>query len=147
MLFLSHCAIAELDRQYVLLESRITFWNGSWTLERNAAIDKKRRQRIKLLLNGWLIRWKSVIAQILKTQFCWRMEFMFVTFWNDFFTIAWKDNQRDFTHVQKLTIFRRDKGLYNPKLKCNGEKWNGIIGTADHIVPWSKGGKTTVENA
>lgn len=53
-----------------------------------------------------------------------------------------KDSQRSFDEAQKQVIFRRDKGVCQ---KC-GQKceWNGW--EADHIIPWSRGGKTEVEN-
>lgn len=61
-------------------------------------------------------------------------------------TLSRKDDQRDFTHVQKLAIFRRDKGICQLKLKCDGIKLTWDDWHCDHIIPWSKGGHTTVEN-
>ena len=61
-------------------------------------------------------------------------------------SLSLKDNQREFTHVQKLTIFRRDKGICQLGLKCNKEKLSWDNWHCDHILPWSKGGKTTVKN-
>jgi hypothetical protein len=57
------------------------------------------------------------------------------------------DEQRGFTSEQRLAIFRRDDGVCQLKIKCKGVKlkW-GDEWHADHIVPWSKGGKTTVDN-
>ena len=57
-----------------------------------------------------------------------------------------KDNQRDFTHAQKLTIYRRDQGKCQVKIKCNGEKVTWDSWHCDHKVAWTKGGQTTVEN-
>jgi hypothetical protein len=35
---------------------------------------------------------------------------------------ALKDDQRLFTHEQRLAIYRRDGGLCKIAIKCNGEK-------------------------
>ncbi len=59
------------------------------------------------------------------------------------------DNQREFTFEQRLAIFRKHKGLCQYQLpggtkcgtKCGWSDWH-----ADHIMPWSKGGPTTVAN-
>jgi 5-methylcytosine-specific restriction endonuclease McrA len=52
------------------------------------------------------------------------------------------DPQRAFTEEQRLTIFRKYKGKCQ---NCGKEiRWEEFH--ADHIVPFSKGGKTTVAN-
>ena len=53
-----------------------------------------------------------------------------------------KDPKRNFDEAQRQVIFRRDKGVCRVCGKqCNWNDWE-----ADHIVPWSKGGKTEIEN-
>lgn len=70
----------------------------------------------------------------------------------DFFSvypdILAKDDARDFSYEQKLAIFRRDKGLCQLKLKCDGGEKMGWDDDwhIDHKVSHTKGGKTTVEN-
>ena len=53
-----------------------------------------------------------------------------------------KDPKRNFDEAQRQVIFRRDKRICkqcgNP---CEWNNWE-----ADHIIPWSKGGKTEIEN-
>jgi hypothetical protein len=44
------------------------------------------------------------------------------------------------------TIFRRDKGVCQVRLKCSGQDFSWDNWKADHKLPWSHGGKTTVEN-
>lgn len=53
-----------------------------------------------------------------------------------------KDPKRLFDDIQRRVIFRRDKGVCK---KC-GKKCNWDDYQADHIKPWSKGGKTIIEN-
>jgi len=57
-----------------------------------------------------------------------------------------KDNQREFDQNQRRAIFRRDKGICQLKIKCNGKKCEWDNWHADHIKPWSKGGRTIVSN-
>ena len=57
------------------------------------------------------------------------------------------DKQRSFTDGQRLAIWRRDKGVCQLRIKCEGAKceWDDSW-HVDHKTPWSQGGKTTVEN-
>lgn len=57
-----------------------------------------------------------------------------------------KDINRTFTHEQRIAIFRKDSGICQVKIKCKGEKCDWDNWHADHIIPWSKGGKTIVSN-
>lgn len=53
-----------------------------------------------------------------------------------------KDSQRSFDEAQRQVIYRRDKGICQKcKKHCDWNDWE-----ADHIVPWSKGGQTEIEN-
>jgi len=76
----------------------------------------------------------------------WRHEYLLRKFFEYNPKIELKDNKRLFTHEQRLAIYRRDNALCQVKLKCNGKKCEWDNWAADHIVPWVKGGKTTVEN-
>jgi hypothetical protein len=57
-----------------------------------------------------------------------------------------KDNNRMFSDEQRLAIYRKNDGKCQVKKKRKGEKCDWNNWQADHIKPWSKGGKTTVEN-
>ena len=76
-----------------------------------------------------------------------RLDFMLRNLLTVFPDLARKDNQRDFTPQQKLAVFRRDNGLCQVRLKCDGVKITWDEWHCDHIISWSKGGKTSVENA
>lgn len=76
----------------------------------------------------------------------WRQDFLLRKFFEQVSDIQPKDNQRLFSHEQRLAIFRRDQGLCRVKVKCDGVKCEWDAWEADHIVAWSKGGKTTVAN-
>ena len=52
------------------------------------------------------------------------------------------DIKRNFDDAQRQVIYRRDKGV----CKCCGKKCEWNEWEADHILPWSHGGKTEVEN-
>jgi hypothetical protein len=56
------------------------------------------------------------------------------------------DPIRAFSAEQRLAIFRRDGGLCQLRIKCNGEAVSWDNWHADHKIPHSKGGKTTVAN-
>lgn len=61
-------------------------------------------------------------------------------------TIELKDNNRSFTHEQRIVIYRKNNHTCQLRLKCDGKKCEWGNWEADHIIPWSKGGKTVVEN-
>ncbi|MYD87062.1 MAG: HNH endonuclease, partial [Acidobacteria bacterium] len=57
-----------------------------------------------------------------------------------------KDARRNFTPQQRLAVYRRDRGVCQVRLRCDGEKVRWDAWHCDHRTPWSSGGKTTVEN-
>lgn len=53
-----------------------------------------------------------------------------------------KDPKRSFDEAQRQVIYRRGNGICKIcGVKCDWNNWE-----ADHITPWSKGGKTEIEN-
>lgn len=75
-----------------------------------------------------------------------RMEFMLRDLLGKMPTLRLKDNQRMFTYLQRLAIYRRDGGMCQTRINYDGAKLSWDDWHCDHIKPWSKGGKTTVEN-
>lgn len=76
----------------------------------------------------------------------WRHEFLLRKLFEAVPNIELKDDQRLFTHEQRLAMYRRDDGDCQVKLKCDGSHCEWDNWAADHKQPWSKGGKTTVAN-
>lgn len=76
----------------------------------------------------------------------WRQDFMLRKFFEAVPDIQPRDDQRLFSKEQRVAIFRRDVGICKVKLKCTGVKCEWDAWEADHIIPWSKGGKTIVAN-
>lgn len=76
----------------------------------------------------------------------WRHDFLLRKFFEEVPDIEQKDDRRIFTHEQRLAIFRRDRGCCMLKLRCDGAKCDWDAWEADHITPWTNGGKTVVEN-
>jgi hypothetical protein len=140
-----YCVISELMRQYVIEEVRPHLHD--WFIEFEGV---RRRQDEKSEEDGdpeWVnyrekISHSTDAAESIRS----RMEFLLRNLLERFPNLSRKDNQRGFTHVQKLAIFRRDKGTCQVRLKCKGLKITWDDWHADHKIPWSKGGKTTVKN-
>jgi 5-methylcytosine-specific restriction endonuclease McrA len=52
------------------------------------------------------------------------------------------DDDRQFRQEQKLAVFLRDQGICQKcRTKCKDNDWH-----ADHVKPYSAGGKTTIGN-
>lgn len=75
-----------------------------------------------------------------------RLEFLEKLFFTAYPDIEPIDTIRTFTPEQRLAIFRRSGGVCQIKSQCNGERLMWGEWHADHIIPHSKGGKTTVSN-
>lgn len=56
------------------------------------------------------------------------------------------DKQRGFSDHQRKAIYYRDGGHCQLQIKCKGEKCDFGSWEADHKIPHTKGGKTTVSN-
>ena len=140
-----YCVISELTRQYVIGEVKSQLHD--WFIKFEST---RRRQEEKSEDIGdpeWVnyrekISHSTDSAESIKS----RMEFLLRKLLEHSPDLSRKDNQREFTHVQKLAIFRRDKGVCKIKLKCSGAKIAWDNWHADHRVAWAKGGKTTVAN-
>ena len=77
-----------------------------------------------------------------KTSIDKRFEIILAKFLEYHPTLMPKDPNRDFDYWEKLAVYWRDKGI----CKLCGKKTPFNEGTADHIKPHSKGGKTIIDN-
>lgn len=75
-----------------------------------------------------------------------RLDFLMRDMLSRFPNLPLKDKQREFTHLQKMAIFRRDHQTCQVQIKCDGVKVVWDDWHCDHKAPWSRGGPTTVEN-
>jgi len=76
----------------------------------------------------------------------WRHKYLLKKYFEHNQKLVLKDNIRIFSEEQRVTIFRKDGGICKVKKMCSGIKCEWDAWEADHIVPWSRGGKTSVEN-
>lgn len=141
-----YCLVSEVLRQYVIEEVKPKFHD--WFID----FEQKRIQQDLISIDNnnepeWITyREKISHSTDAAESIRWRMEFLTRNLLETFPNLSRKDNQRDFTHIQKLTIFRRDKGVCQLKVKCAGSKLTWDDWHCDHISAWSRGGHSTVSN-
>ena len=75
-----------------------------------------------------------------------RMNFVVERFLLEIPEISTIDAIRLFTQEQRLAIYRKDRGHCKIRTHCDGDKLRWSDWQADHILPHSKGGTTTVSN-
>lgn len=140
-----YCVFAELQRAYVI--SPIKQDLRAWFVE----FEGVRRAQDELDEDHADKEWVSYRERISHStdaadSIRFRMDFMLRHLLERFPALPLKDNQRDFTHLQKLAIFRRDKETCQLRLKCDGARIQWDNWHCDHKQAWSKGGATTVVN-
>lgn len=140
-----YCVVSELLRQYVIEEVKPHL--RDWFIE----FETTRRQQESKAEDEADPEWVAYKEKISHStdaaeSIRWRMEFLLRNLLELYPNLSRKDQQRDFTHLQKLAIFRRDGGVCQLRLKCDGAKLTWDDWHCDHIIAWSKGGKTTVAN-
>jgi hypothetical protein len=140
-----YCMVSEMQRQYVFAQVRplLHDWFLGFEADRRSQEEKPEDE-----IDAEWASYKEKISHSTDAadSVRWRMDFMLRHFLERNPAIERKDNQRDFTHIQKLAIFRRDKGICQLGIKCGGIKLTWDDWHCDHKTPWSKGGHTTVAN-
>jgi hypothetical protein len=140
-----YCVLAELQKQYAFEQVRPLL--RDWFL-RFEGIRRTQEEKPEDEADPEWAAYKEKISHSTDSadSIRWRMDFMLRNLLEQNPTIEQKDNQRLFTHVQRLAIFRRDKGHCQVKIKCDGAKLTWDDWHCDHMKAWTSGGKTTVEN-
>ncbi|MEQ8330031.1 MAG: DUF262 domain-containing protein [Longimicrobiales bacterium] len=140
-----YCVAAELLASYVRAEFE--------SVLREWFLDFEARRRVQEEKEGedadpeW-ITYKEKISHSTDSQdsIAWRMDFMLKDLLLVRADLKLKDAQRGFTAQQRLAIYRRDGGVCQVRLRCEGARVKWDDWHCDHRVPWTGGGATSVEN-
>ncbi len=140
-----YCVVSELDRNYAYNDALTSL--KAWFIDFESRRRSEESKSTDDMSSDW-ISYKEKISHSTDAEdsIRARMEFMLRDFLSAYPNIQRKDSQRDFTHVQKLAIFRRDGGYCQLKMACNGERVEWDSWHCDHKIPHIKGGPTSVEN-
>ena len=140
-----YCVVAELLRQYAFehVKPLLHDWFVSFEASRREQEGKSEDD-----VDSEWATYKEKISHSTDSadSIRWRMDYMLRHLLETHPAIPRKDNQRSFTHIQRLTIFRRDRGHCQLRLKCDGAKLMWDDWHCDHRLAWTTGGPTTVEN-
>lgn len=140
-----YCVVSEMQKQYAFeqVQPRLHDWFLDFEADRRSQEQKPDDE-----VDAEWASYKEKISHSTDAadSVRWRMDFMLRHLLERFPGIQRKDNQRGFTHMQRLAVFRRDKGYCQLKIKCDGVKLTWDDWHCDHMVPWTAGGKTTVQN-
>lgn len=125
------------------LELALANWFISFEIERRNDESLPEEER-----NVGLVEYRRLISQSTDAEesIRARLEMFERRFFHANPAIEPKDAERDFTHEQRLAIFRRDGGICQVQIACAGEKVVWGHWHADHRIPHTHGGKTTVQN-
>lgn len=140
-----YCIASALIDRYVWrgLEEPLADWFIEFESVRRLEEDRPEDQR-----DLGLVEYRRLTSQSTDTEesIRGRVETLERSFFSAYPDIEPIDAIRDFSHEQRLAIFRRDKGFCQLKIRCEGARVNWESWHADHKVPHSRGGKTTVSN-
>ena len=140
-----YCVFAELQRSYAFSNLGIDF--KSWFL----SFEETRRKQEELDEDVGSPEWVTYKEKIshstdAEESIRYRTDFLMRNLLLQYPDISLRDNQREFTHSQRLTIFRRDKQTCRLHIVCDGIRVDWDNWHCDHIVSHSNGGPTTVAN-
>jgi hypothetical protein len=140
-----YCVFAELQRSYAFTNLNIDF--KQWFLNFEAV----RRAQEELDEDAGSAEWVTYKEKIshstdAEESIRHRTDFLMRNLLTQYPDISLKDNQREFTHSQRLAIFRRDRQVCQLRIVCDGIKVDWDNWHCDHIVAHTNGGSTTVAN-
>jgi len=133
--------VSELMEKYAIggKEATLRDWFIQFEKERREEQEKPEDEREP----DW-IRYQETVIQAVdsKASIEFRHKMLMTSFLLYYPELEPLDAQRAFTDEQRVTMFRKYNGICQ---RCGKEiKWDEF--NADHIVPFSKGGKTTIAN-
>jgi len=140
-----YCVVSELLSLYAVAEIKPQM--QTWFIE----FERQRREQAQKPEDQGDPEWITYKDRISHStdaadSIKYRMQFMLKHLLLFFQSLPRKDSQRGFTQEQKMVIFRRDGGICQLRIKCDGARLTWDNWHCDHIEPWVRGGKTTVEN-
>lgn len=140
-----YCVISELEKQFSLDDVKEIFHD--WVVAFELQKDEERSKDEE----SGNIQWLSYLEKTSHSTDAGdnirsRMEFMLEDIFDRYPNLAVKDRQRGFTAAQRRAIWRRDKGVCQLRIKCDGIKTSWDDWDCDHITPHSKGGRSSVSN-
>lgn len=140
-----YCLVSVLLDRYVShdLEKPVATWFLAFERERRANEELPEEER-----DVSLVEYRRLISQSTDAEesIQARLDVYERRFFEAYPEIEQKDSERAFSHEQRLAIFRRDEGICQLRLVCNGDRVTWGHWHADHRVPHTLGGKTTVGN-
>lgn len=141
-----YCVAAELLTSYVRAEFEPIF--SGWFLD----FERRRREQDAFSEDEAGSEWVQYREKISHStdsedSIRWRMDFILKDLLFHSPGLALKDPKRGFTEQQRLAVFRRDSGVCQIRIRCDGAKLRWDNWHCDHRLAWAHGGKTTVDNA
>jgi hypothetical protein len=142
-----YCVVAELQRQFVFDQIRPHLLDWFLAFENDRADQEMKPDDDPTLDAKWRT-YKERISHSTDAEdsIRYRMDFMLERLLEAYPSLERKDNQRGFTHQQRMAIFRRDRGYCQVKRVCKGEKVTWDDWHCDHVKSHKNGGRSTVEN-
>ena len=140
-----YCVFAELQRSYAFANLNIDF--KQWFLNFEAVRRAQEELDEDVGSSEW-VTYKEKISHSTDAEesIRFRTDFLMRYLLTQYPDISLKDNQREFTHSQRLAIFRRDRQICQLRIVCDGIKVDWDNWHCDHIVAHTNGGPTTVFN-
>jgi hypothetical protein len=140
-----YCVFSELQRSYAITNLNIDY--REWFLN----FETIRRAQEELDEDAGLAEWVTYKEKIshstdAEESIRYRTDFLMRNLLTQFPDISLRDNQREFTHSQRLAIFRRDRQICQLHIACDGVRVDWDNWHCDHIVAHANGGATTVSN-
>lgn len=125
------------------VETCLATWFVSFEKERHADEQKPEDER-----DIGFVDYRRLISHSTDTEesIRARLDMFERRFLSEYPNIEPKDPVRSFSHEQRLAIYRRDNGVCQVRISCDGVKVVWDHWHADHVIPHTRGGRSTVAN-